>query len=201
MPKERIGKGHVLPLSAFAIRGVLSDVQHQQIEQPIMVVIEENSSGGMRGPVDARFARDVAEVSVAVVFEKHIAATHGGNEQIGVSVVIDVSKSGGDADAARHADACFLRDVLEFASAQVLPKLVPAGLADEVDVVQPITVYVRYSDSGSVVIVRRLIVSGRVVDDAIHEGDSALLKLIFELKLIEHLKLIDGFQLLLFSRG
>src|ERR1022692_2226135 len=81
------------------------------------------------------------------------------------------------------------------------PTPASACLAYEVDVVQPIAVYVRDSDSVSVVVVGRLIVACRVIDDAIHEGDSALLELIFKLKLIEHLELIDGFQLLLFSRG
>ena len=129
---------------------------------------------------------------MAVVLEKQIAAAHCRDEQIGVSVVIDVRKSSRDADAARHAYACFRRNVPELAATQVLPKLVPAGLAYEIDVVQSIAVHIRDGDSVSVVIMSFLIVACRIVDDVIHEGDSALRKPVLKLKLIKHLELIDG---------
>ena len=70
-------------------------------------------------------------------------------------------KGSGDADAAGHAHARFRRNVLELAAAQVLPKLVAAGLAYKVDVVQPVAVHVRDGDSVSVIVVRRLIVACR----------------------------------------
>jgi len=135
MPHEGIGKGQVFTLRALLVGCVSADVAHQEIEQAIVVVIEEKGARGMRGSGDASFAGDVAEVPVAVVFEEQIAAAHGGHEQVGVTVVIDVRKSGGDADKPRDAYARLRGDVLELAAAKILPKLVAAGLAQEVDVV------------------------------------------------------------------
>ena len=111
---------------------------------------------------------------LAVVLEQHVAAADRRDVQVGVAVVVDVGKRGGDADLARHRDAGRRRDVLKLAAAGVLPQLVAADLVDEVDVGQAVAVDVRDRDAVAVVVVRRLVGLAGVVDDAVLEGDAAL---------------------------
>ena len=138
---------------------------------------------------------------MAVVLEQHVAAAHRGDEQVRVAVVVDVRERRAHADAAGQSDTRLAGDVPELAAAQVLPQLVPAHLVRKVDVVQSVAVHVGDGDAVAVVVVNLFIRLAGVVDDAVDEGDSALLYAIGELELVKHLELVHRRELSLFPRG
>src|SRR5439155_17293909 len=98
------------------------------------------------------------------------------------AVVVDVGERRGDADPARHADARLASDVRKAAAAGVLPELVSADLVDEVDVVEAVAVDIGYGDAGAMVVVDRFVVEAGILDDVVHEGDTAVLQPVGELK-------------------
>ena len=53
MTREGIGQSHVLTLRPFLVTGVLAHVADQQVEQAIVVIVEENSSGRMADQIEA----------------------------------------------------------------------------------------------------------------------------------------------------
>ena len=198
--QKRVRQADVRAVRPFLVGGVLADIADQKIDQAVAVEVEEHRAGGMRHQIDARLFADVLEVSVSVVLEQHIAAAYRGDEQILIAVVVDVGERGGDADSAGQPDARLLRDVPEPASAQILPQLVAADLVDEVDVVQTVAVDVRHGDAVAVIVVDRLVVLARVVDDVVNEGDAAFLDPVGELELVEDSELVRGRHLRLLAR-
>jgi len=57
-----------------------------------------------------------------VVMEEMNSTAHRGNDQILVSVVVNVSESGAHTDQAGQGDAGLRGDVFKFAAAQIFPK-------------------------------------------------------------------------------
>ena len=74
----------------------------------------------------SRLCGDVAKLAAAQVFEQPVAVAHGGDEQIGIPIVVDVGERAADGDGVRHAEAGRVGDIGESAVAQVLPQLAGA---------------------------------------------------------------------------
>ena len=124
----------------------------------------------------------------AVVLEQAVAPAHGGHEEVGVAVVVDVAERRGHARCVRQPDARRRGDVLELAAAEVLPELVAADLVHEVDVEAAVAIDVGDREPVAVVVVHRLVGLARVVDDAVHERDAALEQAILEPEIVEDLE-------------
>ena len=131
----------------------------------------------------------------AVVLEEHVTAAHGRHVEIRVAVVVDVGKRRGHADAALDGHARRLGDVAKFPVAEILPELVAAELADEVDVGEAVSVDVGDDDSVAMVVVIGLVELPRIVGRLVRERDPALRLLVGELKLIKDSELSDCFLL------
>src|SRR5580700_10805777 len=69
----------------------------------------------------------------------------------------------------------------------------------KVDVIQPVTIHVRHSDSIPMVVMNAFVVSGGVIHGVVDKGDSAVLQLVCEMKLIEDLELVGGLHLRLLA--
>src|SRR5215469_6215065 len=143
---------------------------------------------------------NIGEVSMAIVFEQSISTANCSYKQILIAIVVNIGKCRGHTDSAGQPDSSFLRDVLELAVPQVLPKLVPAHLIDEVDVVQAVAVDIGHRHPTSMVIVAHTHVFCDVIQGLIFESDSAFFDPVLELELMEHLELTGRFQLSLFPR-
>ena len=82
-------------------------------------------------------------------------------------------------------------------AAGVSPELVAADLIDEVDVRQPVSVDVRDRQAVAVIVVRRLVRDGGVVDDPVPERDTALGPPVLEPEVVERGEARGGLDLLL----
>lgn len=106
--------------------------------------------------------------------------SHGGDEQVGVAIVVDVGERAAHRDVVRHREAGVPRDVDEATVADVFPKLIRTELGEEVEIGPAIAVDVRRAQPVAVVVVNELVVLPRVVDDAVLERDPALLTFVPE---------------------
>ncbi len=188
VPGECIVKGDVIAIGRLAtedLGGIASDVDQKEIELPVAVVVEEDRRRGMAGVPGAGGCRDVAEMSSPIVLEEHVAAADGRHVEVWVTVVIDVGKRRGRADAALDRHACRRRDVFKAPAPEVSPQLIAARLTEEIDVQQTVAVYVGDGDAIPMVVVRRLVGTPRVVHDAVLERDAAGAQSIGELKIME----------------
>ncbi len=199
MAVKTVLQADILAVGTSFVGGVLADVADEEIEKAVIVVVEEESAGGMGDEAEAGFLGDVGEMAVAVVVEQDIAAAHGGDEEVRETVVINVRKSSADADPAGQADAGFLGDVLEFSTAEILPELVAADLVDEINVVEAVAINVSNGDAGAVVVVIGAHVAGNVVHGVVDESNAALFEFVGEVKLVEDFELFFGGELGLFS--
>ena len=59
MAEKCVLEADVFSVGALLVTGVDADIANEQIGQAIVVVIEEESSGGMSGQIKSRFVRDV----------------------------------------------------------------------------------------------------------------------------------------------
>ena len=103
-------------MRAFGIRGVTAHIANQEVEQTVAVIVEEDGAGRMRGQVHACLPGDIPESSVSVVLEQHIAASNRGDEQVRITVVIDISEGRADADPARNSRTRLAGHVSELAA-------------------------------------------------------------------------------------
>src|SRR5437879_1045602 len=102
-----------------------------------------------------------------------IAMTHGGYEEIGKAVVIDVGKRSAYRDLVRQSYACSLGDVLKFSTACIAPKLVSPKLGGEINVQQTIAIHVGDGNSIAMIVMDRLVVLAGVLDDLMLEANVA----------------------------
>src|SRR5579863_9656271 len=121
---------------------------------------------------------DVFEMTFAVILEQHVSAQDRRDEEVLITVIVDIGERSGYADPIRQANSSILRDVPELAATEILPEFVAANLIQKVDVVESIAIDIGNRDAISVVVVGRLVVPGCVVDDMVDEGDSTLFKLV-----------------------
>ncbi len=198
---EGVGETDVGAAAPLLVVGVAANVAHEEVEQAVVVVVEEDGARGVADVVHARLLRDVLEVPVPVVLEEDVAAADRRDEQVHVAVVVDVREGGRDADPIGQRHARFLRDVPEPAVAEVLPELVAADLVDEVDVREAVPIHVGRRDPVAVVVVDGLVGLPRVVHDAVDEGDAAFLHLVGEVEVVEDLELADRGELGLLALG
>src|SRR6202166_330557 len=181
------------------VSGVNADVANQQVEQTIVVVVEKERAGGMGQKIKAGFVSYVFEVAVAVVLKKNISFVNSGDVKILVPAIVDVAERGGDADAIFHTDAGLLGDIFEFPIAEITPQFVAAKLADEVNVVKSVPIYIGDGDAGAMVVVDGHVIAGGVERGVFTKSDAAFLELIGEMKLVKHLELTYRIELRLFA--
>src|ERR1035438_4523177 len=105
----------------------------------------------MRNHINPGLFGDVLEVPVPVVLEQYVASKNGGDEQVLGAGIVNIRKRSADTDPAGQSHTRFFGNVLEFATAHVLPKLVASNLIHKIDVVQPVAVNIRHGDATSMV--------------------------------------------------
>ena len=82
MAEKGVRNPNVFSVRALLAAGVDADVAHQQVHQPIVIVVKEHGSGGMRDAVDSRILRDVFEMAMAIVLEEDISLIDCRHKQI-----------------------------------------------------------------------------------------------------------------------
>src|SRR5205814_7683271 len=70
---ERVAECNVIAAAPTLVGRVNTDVDEEQIQQPVVVKVEENGAGRVSHVIQARFLRDVAEAALAEVINKLIA--------------------------------------------------------------------------------------------------------------------------------
>src|SRR5207248_1383793 len=108
------------------VLGPAGAIGDEEIEIPIVVVIEEEGPLGVANMGQADFTGSVLEGAVALVAEEEVAAAGAGEVQVLKPVVPRVGEDGGDADAVAHGDAGLPGDVREGAVAVVTVQRVGA---------------------------------------------------------------------------
>src|SRR5262245_53659084 len=78
---------------------IFANVANKKIQQSVIVEIEKNCPGGMANIIKTGFMGNVTEFAAAQVFKKHVASTHGGDEQVGITIIVDIGKRRGDTDS------------------------------------------------------------------------------------------------------
>ena len=182
---EGVAQAHVIAAGTLHIACVHAHVGDEEIEQAIPVVVEEDRAGGVAHVANPRLCGDIAEPAAAHVFEQAIPVAHGGHEQVGIAVVVDVGERRRDRHVVRHRHARLVGDVREPAIAYVLPQLVPAELGNEVEIGPPVAVDIGGGQPRAVIVVDFLVGFARVVDDPIHERDEARLASIDILEVVD----------------
>src|SRR5580704_441391 len=196
---KRVLQADVSSFWSFFVGGIDADIADEQIDQTIVIIIKEESSGRMSNQIKTGFMRNVLEMAMTIILEEDISFVDGGDEEILMPGVVDIAERGSNTNAVLQADAGLLRNVLKLSIAQISPEFVAAELIHEVDVVLTIPIHIRYGNACAVVVVDRHILVRGIGDCPMTKGDSALLQLIGEMKLIKHLELIHGFELRLFA--
>ena len=186
---EGVRQAHEVTARALRVAGVDTDIGHEQIEQAVAIVVEEDRSGGVTHVSHSRLRGDVPKLPAAQVLEQPVAVSHRRDEQVGVAVVVDVGERARDRDGVFHAQPRLVSDVLEPAATQVPPQLVAAELRDEVQVGQPVAVHVGGAESRPVIVMVVLVGLARVVDDSVCERDAARLPPVREPEVVQHLRL------------
>ena len=144
---------------------------------------------------EAELVGGVGESPFAVVAEQRVAAAHRGDEQIGVAVVVEIGKGGGNADAVAEGDTGVSGDIAEASAALVLPQLVATELSQEVDVVATVAVDVGDRKTVGVIVVHRLHRPSVVLGDLMDEADAALADPIGEAEVVLDIDLVTAAQL------
>src|SRR5262249_35055378 len=111
MTREGIRKADVCTAAPFFISGVATNIADVQIQQAVVVVVEEDSTRGMTDVVNSGRLGNVPEMTSPIIFEQDIAAANCCNEEVLVSVVVDVGKRGCDADTIGECDTGRCGDV------------------------------------------------------------------------------------------
>ena len=135
---------------------------------------------------ETRFPGHVPEPALPPVFEQDVPLTHGGDEEVGVAVVVDVGEGGRHTDPVGQAHCRRFSQVPEPAPAQVSPELIGSNLGEEIDVLESVVVHVRGGDSVPVVVMHRFPVLPRIIHDPVNEADSARFDAVREPKIVKH---------------
>src|SRR5690349_16204317 len=134
---------------------------------------------------NARFLSDVLESAMSKILEQDVTHFDCRDEQVGESVVVNISKGGCHADSVIQPDSRQGSDIFKLAMAKVAPKLIAAKLVDKIDVEQTITVHVGDRQTRAVIVMDRLVVLCGVIDDMVFETDAAFLVMVRELKVVK----------------
>src|SRR5262249_38054111 len=141
---QEVSDGEVLAgeIAPFLIEFLspLGRVGDEQVEIPVVVVVEENRPLRVADMLQARRLGDLLEDAATLVAEEEVAAARAGDEQILAAVVPGVGEDGGDANAVAHANARLLRDVREAAVAVIAEQGIAAELIGEIDVVVTVAI-------------------------------------------------------------
>src|SRR6185503_12479833 len=157
----------------------------------------EDGAGRMTDVPDARLGGDVTKLASTNVLEQPVPVTDRGDEEVGVTVVVDVGEGTGDADRVRHAEVRAIGDVLVAAAPRVAPQLAAAQLGDEVQVGTSVAIDIGAADSRPVIVMILLIGLPRVIDAAVHERDAARLAPVRELESMIHGRVGGQLELLI----
>ena len=80
-------------LGGVVLRRELHVAGYVEIQEPVAIVVPEGGAGGPAAPRDSRFPRDLHEGPIPLVSEEEVSGV-AGDEQIPVSVVVDVGGHG-----------------------------------------------------------------------------------------------------------
>ena len=107
--------------------------------------------------IEASFLRNVTEFAVPIVFEQNITATHRRYKKIGIAVIIDICKSGSDANAISEPNTGSLSDIFKLPAAEISPKLTPSQLAHEKNIEPSIAINIGNSDAAAVIVISTML--------------------------------------------
>src|SRR5437763_564721 len=148
----------------------------------------EPQAGGVAHVPHARLRGDVAKRPMPEVLKQPIPMAHGRDEQVWITVVVDVGERAPHADRVGHAQPGSGGDVHEPAAADVFPELVGAELRHEIEIGETIAIDVRGAHAAPVVVVRELVGPAGVVDDPVLERDAAGPPVVREPEVVRHMR-------------
>jgi hypothetical protein len=120
----------------------------------------------------------VAKLSISKILEEAIPVSHCRDEEVRISIIVDVRERARDRDRVRHGEACLVGDIPKSSVPQIPPELAGAQLGGEVEIREAIAIHVGGAHAIPVIIVNELVGFTRVVYDAVLERDAASLSLI-----------------------
>ena len=123
--------------------------------------------------IQPRFRRHVFEAPAAEVLEEMVSVPHRRDEQVGITIVVHVGKRRGHGHLIGKGNSGLVGDVLELPAAQVAVERARAKLRHEVNVQTPVAVHVCHGQPVAVIVMCRLPVFSRVLNDVVLESDAA----------------------------
>ncbi len=143
---------------------------------------------------------DIGKAAAAIVAQQDVPHLHGGDEEVGIAVVVGIGKGWCDTDAVREGECRrAVRNVFKTTPPEVAPQLVASDLCHEVEVETLITVDIRDGDTVPMVVVDHLVMRGPVLRRDVAEADPGFGLTVGENEVVEHLYLISLPQLLVSS--
>src|SRR5438105_3743699 len=137
--------------------------------------------------VKSRLRGDVLELSAAQISKKLIAHFHGGHEQIGFAVIVDVGERGRDRDFVGEANSGRGSNVLEFPAAEISPELTFAELIHEIQIELAVAINIRDGETIAVIIVNSQVILVRIIHGMMLETNPAFLIPILKLKPVKNI--------------
>ena len=189
VPGEGIGQAEVLTLRPFCIGRVTADVANQKVEQPVVVVIDEDASRGVGRQLDSGALRDVAKHAVAIILQQNITAPHGGDKKVGIAVIVNIREGRGNRDPVANSSPRAFRNVAKPPGTQVLPEFVAAHLIHKEEVGEAVAIHVRSCQTIAMIVVDGLVVQPGIVHNVVDKRDTALFHTVCEAKIVVHFKL------------
>ena len=104
-------------MGPFFVVGIHTHIANQQIDQAVVVVVKEDSPGGVSDQAKTRFLGNIFKVALTIVLEENISLIDGRHVKIFVTRVVDIRKRCSNANAIFQTDTGLLRNILKFSIA------------------------------------------------------------------------------------
>ena len=148
-----------------------------EVSPPIGVDVDRRSIPGPSFIDHSRGCRNVLKLSITQIAIELAGLTafrlQVPGKGVGEADIVDISERRGHADTVTDEEACTFSNVLEFSTSQVAPEFVAANLIDKVDVEFVVVIHIRHNDAGAEIIVDSFESLARLIDDLVHEPDTA----------------------------
>src|SRR5262249_12383065 len=114
---------------------------HEEIQEPVLVIVDKRAAGApvARGPSEPGLQRNIVEFALTAVSVEHIGAAIIGDEQVGVTIIVEVARTHTLAPSGMIQSG-LNRHVEEFTASVVLVKMI-RGLLARGEVLKPGSVH------------------------------------------------------------
>ena len=195
MPFEAVLHADEIAAVTLLVSRVTTDVAHEQIKPPIVVIVEEQRARRMPHVADASARRDIPEATLAEVFKQDVTDTNRRDEQIRISIIVEVTKGRPNAHSILQAHTSSLGDVLKTTVTDIPPQLAPTDLIDEIQIQRAIPVDIGCCQTSAMIVVNGLVGFVGIRDCAVFEANAAGLDFISEAEAVEYRGSLDRSRL------